>query len=345
MKQSHLVISLVCLGLYTVSTGSRAESEKQTETVKDLLEQCYAKQIAVSDDSTSVKDVQDYCMQRLESENIKQEELSPLRKRIARERANRNNPNVISSHKRNYFLPLSYVSEPNIAPYQEAPESVELDQYEAKFQLSFKAPVMEQVFTEEDTLFFGFTLQSYWQMYNTEVSSPFRETNYQPELFYAFTNDFSIGEWTNLVNVIGIEHQSNGRSQMLSRSWNRIYAQFVWENNEWVFMFKPWYRLPEDPKTEPGQADGDDNPDIDEFMGHFEFTSVYQWDQQTFGIMIRNNLDTGKNRGAVQLDWTFPMGSRFKGYLQIFNGYGESLIDYNHSNTRIGLGVLLTDVF
>ena len=77
-----------------------------------------------------------------------------------------------------------------------------------------------------DVLFFGFTLQSYWQMYNSDISSPFRETNYQPEIFYGFINDLKVGEWTNRVNIIGIEHQSNGRTQPLSRSWNQNLCQF-----------------------------------------------------------------------------------------------------------------------
>ena len=97
-------------------------------------------------------------------------------------------------------------------------------------------------------------------------------------------------------------------------------------------------------KLSPNQPDGDDNPDIDKYMGHFELTSIYQWDEQNFSFMLRNNLRS-ENKGAVQLDWSFPMGSRFKGYVQYFNGYGESLIDYNHTVQRFGFGILLTDFF
>jgi phospholipase A1 len=59
--------------------------------------------------------------------------------------------------------------------------------------------------------------------------------------------------------------------------------------------------------------------------------------------MVRNNLDRDDNRGALQLDWSYPLSERLKFYMQYFNGYGESLIDYNHSTHRLGVGLMLTD--
>ena len=68
---------------------------------------------------------------------------------------------------------------------------------------------------------------------------------------------------------LGFVHQSNGRSQLLSRSWNRIYADFIFEIDDFSFSFKPWYRLPENEKSDPLDPVGDDNPDIEEYMGKF----------------------------------------------------------------------------
>ena len=345
MIQSQFAISIVLLGLTTNIFAAEGEASKQDDK---LLNECIAQQAAIVEEETTIKTLREICRsinQQTSSDSNEKDELSPLEERLKNERATRDNPAVITPHKRNYILPISYVDNPNGEPFRAINEDFELDNFEAKFQLSFKAPVAESLIKDEDVLFFGFTIQSYWQMYNSDVSSPFRETNYQPEFFYGFTNDLEVGEWRNLVNLIGIEHQSNGRSQPLSRSWNRLYAQIVWENNNWLFMFKPWYRLPEKEKTEPNQPDGDDNPDIGDYMGFFEFSTHYQWDDQTFSMMLRNNLRSENNRGAIQLDWTFPMGKRFKGYAELFHGYGESLIDYNHKTTRLGIGVLLTDVF
>ncbi len=357
MTKSQLSIFLV----FQVLTANHALSEDNASTLSKTMQNCLMQQIAKVDENTTVKALKLWCEKQLNQQNqalaskqtpkaaIKTDVISPILMRINNERAARDNPAVITPHKRNYLLPFSYVDNPNSAPFattnNQTDSEFNLDNFEVKFQLSFKAPITESLITNEDALFFGFTLQSYWQMYNSDLSSPFRETNYQPEIFYGLVNDFKVGNWVNRVNLFGIEHQSNGRSQPLSRSWNRVYIQSVWENKNQVFMIKPWYRLPEKEKTDPLQADGDDNPDIEDFMGFFEASYTYKWDEQTFSMMLRNNLRTSNNRGAIQLDWTFPMGKRFKGYTQVFHGYGESLIDYNFKTTRIGVGVLLSDIF
>jgi phospholipase A1 len=62
-------------------------------------------------------------------------------------------------------------------------------------------------------------------------------------------------------------------------------------------------------------------------------------------MMLRNNLRSD-NLGAVQLDWSFPLpwiGDKLSVYVQYFNGYGESLLDYNKSVNRISAGFMLVD--
>jgi len=326
------------------------------EELNPIENECLLKELRNASDDKTVKYIREQCLggipqptstQSIGGADAQSEVAKPisrLDRRIQNERATLENPAVITSHKRNYMLPVTYVREPNIDPISELRTDEPLDNAEAKFQLSFKAPLFSQLFDDQDILFFGFTIQSYWQLYNSELSSPFRETNYQPEIFYAIENDTKLGEWTNKGFMFGIEHQSNGRTQTFSRSWNRVYANFIFEKDDWVISFKPWLRLSEKEKTEPNQPDGDDNPNIEEYFGHFELSTIYAWDDQNFSLMFRNNLRS-KNRGAVQVDWTFPLGNRFKGYLQYFNGYGESLIDYDHNIERIGFGVALTDFF
>ena len=193
-----------------------------------------------------------------------------------------------------------------------------------------------------DQLFFGFTLQSWWQIYSEEISKPFRETNYQPEFFY-FTPINSHPFGGNTALIVGVEHQSNGRSQLLSRSWNRIYVNYLYEKRNFALSFRPWYRVPESEKSSPSSGEGDDNPDILDYMGHFELGLVYKYNNAfEFSFKGRNNLAT--HNGFVEVGATFPLWGKLKGYAQFSSGYGESLIDYNVNQKRFGIGIALTNL-
>jgi len=265
--------------------------------------------------------------------------------RFEREREVQDNRSVLVAHKRNYVLPVTYAEHPNNKPFEEdRPNSDdELDNVEVQFQLSLKTELANDVFTETDSIQIAFTLKAFWQAYNNDVSSSFRDTNYEPEVFWMTPLSSPLMGSNSTYLGFGFAHQSNGRSQGLSRSWNRIYANLIWEYDRLVFAFKPWYRIPEDDKDDPDDADGDDNPDIEDYLGNFEFTTAYRKYEHEYSMMLRNNLDPDENRGAIQLDWTFPLNRRLRGYLQVFNGYGESLIDYDASISRVGLGITLSD--
>ncbi len=266
--------------------------------------------------------------------------------RLEREREAQDNRSVLLAHRRNYVLPLSYAANPNDDVFEAGSSDFgeDLDKLEIQFQLSLKAAVAEALLTEQDALFVGFTVKSFWQAYNRDISAPFRETNYEPELFWVTPVPWKILGGDATLFALGLSHQSNGRSQLFSRSWDRLYASVIWERWRFVFHFKTWYRIPEDEKDDPLDADGDDNPDIEDFMGNFEFNVAYRKHDHEVSVMLRNNLDRDDNRGALQVDWTFPLQKRFRGYVQFFNGYGESLIDYDASIERIGVGILLSDL-
>lgn len=265
---------------------------------------------------------------------------SAIDKRLRLEKDVDNNPFGLVPHKPNYILPVTYNSSPNDKPF--ADEEHSLDEEEMKFQLSLKVLAIKQVFDRYSSLSFGYTNQSYFQIYNRSLSAPFRETNHEPELMLSYLRPFNLGDVNFKVNTLGLSHQSNGQPTGRSRSWNRVYLMMVGEVDDNYFIFKPWYRLRESKKSDPDDPSGDDNPDIEFYTGHFEFQLLRYFGNDSVGITVRNNLRS-ENRGGVQLDWTFPVGKRLKGYVQAYNGYGESLIDYNDSTTRIGLGLMLTD--
>lgn len=273
--------------------------------------------------------------------------------RLVQEKLIENNPYVLAAHKRNFIMPATYVDEPNQAPYKSSQDlypgiTDPIQHGEVKMQMSLKVPLTyNDIFFSSDALYFGFTLKSFWQVYNHEISAPFRETNYNPEFFYDIT--FPTKDLNGIILTrYGLEHESNGRSQLLSRSWNRAYVMLGYGQSNWGISFRPWYRIPEDAKEDDGDpstpppAPGDDNPDIETYMGHFEVVGAYKHGKLEYNAMIRQNFNSGY--GAYELSMSFPLWGRLRGYAEFFDGYGESLIDYNHRITRVGIGLLLTGI-
>jgi phospholipase A1/A2 len=246
----------------------------------------------------------------------------------------------IRFYNANYLLFGRYTDSVNTAPYLPLAAALnqpepDLNSTEAKFQFSFKG----RLWTTDDRrwgVWAAYTQQNQWQVYNGDESRPFRETNYMPELFVSFRPDVDLGggfRW-GLLNA-GYNHQSNGRTDILSRSWDRLFAEFAVERENLALSAKFWYRLPE-------SSEDDDNPDITDYYGHGEIGALYRWRGNSFSAAVRGNVNTGK--GAVQLGWMSPpILGPLRGYVQFFSGYGESLIDYNWKQTTIGAGVALSD--
>lgn len=248
------------------------------------------------------------------------------------------NPFSISQHKLNYILPVSYVKDPNPIGVTELDQE-NVDNLEAKYQISMKLPIH---LSEDATsgAYLGFTATSFWQVYNSEVSKPFRETNYEPEIFYSWQTDYRfLGIKFNQVNL-GFNHQSNGQSGLKSRSWNRLFASAVFSDEDSVYFLKTWYRIKEDTKETPTSPTGDDNPDITHFLGHFEIGYGKKVGNFNVFTLIRNNLKSD-NKGSIELNLTYPINDRYDFVIQYFNGYGDSLIDYNRHQQRVGLGIQL----
>lgn len=264
---------------------------------------------------------------------------SVLDSRMEADKSTLTNPYSLTQHRLNYLLPLTYITNPNALGNADiTPESV--DNFEAKFQVSVKMPLYLQDSTV-DGLYFGFTLTSFWQVYNSDISKPFRETNYEPELFYQkHANLNLLGYRFNSVQL-GINHMSNGQSGLLSRSWNRLYASALFSDETSLYYIKTWYRIPEDEKEFPEDPRGDDNPDINDFYGRAEIGYGRKWGKWGLLAVLRNNLNMSNNRGSILLDVTYPINDRYNLMLQYFNGYGDSLIDYNRSQERLGVGFQL----
>ncbi len=225
-----------------------------------------------------VREIRDACLEVAREATSAQlepagaeEEATPLEARIQETKATEEMGFVITPYKPNYVL-VGYNPDPNEAPWQEAfpDEDIELDAAEIKFQISFMVPIVRNIIKDNGHMYIAYTNRSFWQAFNQEESLPFRETNHEPELWFQFENKWKILGFTNRLNSFGFVHQSNGRNEPISRSWNRLFANFIFERNNIALSIKPWIII----------GDKIGNEDIQDYMGNVELRGAYKWRQQ-----------------------------------------------------------------
>lgn len=248
---------------------------------------------------------------------------------------------LITPYKPVYVTAGRWSNSPNNQPKSEnplysLPFKVKYNNYEAKFQFSFKTKVARQLFWGKGDLWVAFTQKAHWQVYNTKLSRPFRELNYEPEVILNFATNYKIFGLKGSMIGLSLNHQSNGKTLPLSRSWNRIIFQAGFENNHCQVMLRPWIRL---------HDEEDENPAISDFTGRGETVVVYNAGRHQLSAVIAHSLTFNNGgRGSIQFNWAFPLNKHnLHGHLQIFEGYGETMQDYNYKQTCIGLGISLVD--
>ncbi|HCI75848.1 MULTISPECIES: phospholipase A [unclassified Psychrobacter] len=249
---------------------------------------------------------------------------------------------TVRPYRPTYVLPLFYTFDPNLNPRTpsqdvESFDSNDIRETELKFQISLKTKVAEDLFDSSADLWFGYTQESHWQVYNEDNSRPFRATDYQPEIFLTqpVTADLPFGGRLRMLGA-GAIHHSNGQDDPLSRSWNRAYLMAGAEWGKLSVVPRIWARVNNE------SSSSEDNPDIEDYMGYGDVKFSYDLpDQQSLSGTLRYNPST--NKGAAQVDYIYPLSENVNGFVQVFQGYGESIIDYNHENTSIGFGIVLND--
>ena len=251
---------------------------------------------------------------------------------------------TVREHNPMYLMPVWYNSSPNYAPSSPTRGAASQERFsdqkriETKMQVSFKSKIAEDLFKSRADLWFGYTQKSDWQIYNQgRKSAPFRNTDYEPEIFITqpVKADLPFGGKLRMIGA-GFLHTSNGQSRPESRSWNRVYTMAGMEWGRLTLVPRLW--LPVFDKSN----DDNDNPDIKDYMGYGDLKVQYRLDdKKNIYSVWRYNPKTG--HGAVEAAYTFPLKGRLKGVVRGFHGYGESLIDYNHKQNGIGIGLMFND--
>lgn len=265
----------------------------------------------------------------------------------------------LSPYETNYILPFGYSthkyprrsSSAYIPPEQ---QSYYDQNIETEFQISLTKMLTYNLFGWNEYINFAYTQKVWWQIYSD--SAPFRETNFAPELFMGVPVSGAIPEAFGLkLAKLGFVHESNSQDGYRSRSWNRLYLAGLWQWDNLFLSTRAWLKIPEkkkydgyydglvNPSTgkiEPDNA-GDDNPDIQNYLGYGDIKLKYLYGEHEIGSLFRYNFGSGgKNRGAIDAHWSYPFlnSANTFWYVKVFSGYGESLIDYDRSVTKALFG-------
>ncbi len=255
------------------------------------------------------------------------------------------------TYKANYLLATynSNVNNTPTSPSRPNTDDRNLDNKDVKFQLSLKSEMLNNIplirnlpYVTSSRLWGAYTQQSYWQLFDVAASRPLRENNYEPELILSLGIDNEVDgvkkDYIPRMLNLGIVHQSNGRANPLSRSWNRVYLEGGFELTDRIsLLVRPWWRIPENKSD-------DDNPDIEKFMGYGDMTVRWETESRATAVslLLRNNLRSD-NKGFAQIDLQQRVFNNpyLKLHVLASSGYGETLLDYNRSQNVLGLGISL----
>ncbi len=264
------------------------------------------------------------------------EEASAVEERAIKEENIPPNFFTIGFYKPNYIMPYYYTGSPYNTVYTgQTPNNEKLTRDEIKYQFSLKVPLWKNILNHPSTLYFAYTQLSYWQAYNK--SAFFRETDYQPEIFLANEINYNLykGLDLNFVNV-GAEHQSNGFGNNLERSWNRVYIEGIASVGNLMVSARPWFIIHDHSLNEH-------NPNIGSYLGYMQVIAAYKYEKNVFSVRTYGLGVHGGRRTSAELAWSFPVTPYISGYLQVFSGYGQSLIEYNHRTNSAGIGIALSN--
>ena len=298
----------------------------------ESVSQCVHARIDSSGDEVTLGQLRSACRQALDA--ALDDVLEPPRRSVAAIRReanfdNRSRPFSISPYRANYIL-FTHNDDPNEEPYQVEPTDF-LEKEELKFQVSFKMPVATGLFDTNTDLLFAYTSVAWWQATNDDIANPFRETNYEPEIFLRNHTLVDLPGVDLVSWELGLNHQSNGRSEPESRGWDRAIGGASFElNDDLVLGLHAW-----------GILDTQDtNSNIEDYLGYGDVGLAWAPNRNTFSMKWRPS----SNGNAVELNWSYPISSYMRIYAQYWNGHGESLVDYDFRTERVGIGIALNDV-
>jgi outer membrane phospholipase A len=223
---------------------------------------------------------------------------------------------------------------------------------QVKFQFSIKYDLWPN--RTKHAVYFAYTQKSLWDLWSFSRSSPFRESNYNPELFYTHWHDAADRAHPGCTLVseqAGLDHESNGEAGAASRAWNRLFAASsaaCVDARGWFVGWGAKIWLPFGTK---------DNDDITDYAGYGELhvrsgsmDDARWWGAGEVALTGRKGVATNGSLLA-ELTWrpgyrgAFGSAFRFAPYIyaQLFTGQGETLLSYDRTEHSVRVGIALRD--
>lgn len=214
--------------------------------------------------------------------------------------------------------------------------------YEMRFHLSFRSPLIRNLFNSGGIFYFAFTTNFFFQLFNEKASSPVRDMDFQPEFLYTYPMNLHFWGGTLIEITTGWRHISNGEIDKAqggtmdkSRGSDRWILKAIWRTKHFGVDFECFFPVRFYPE----------NPHIYRYMGAADLKLFLRYDKHladaTFQGLFANFLlnDYSRWYGGLRLSYTYKFSSYVGVYVQYFVGYGDYLYEYNTFGHRIGLGL------
>lgn len=226
---------------------------------------------------------------------------------------------AFSIYKDNYFITGTTLD-----------ETPSKDNSDAKFQFSFKQRLQNRPLVWGSYFYLTYTQKSFWDIYKS--SRPFAESNYNPGL-QLIKPIYKKDRYTGVLGL-SIEHESNGRDSINSRSWNFVGINYAHIFSDKVLaslkVFRPF-----------GLSD---NPDLNKYIGYSE--AHFSWNIKKERLILDITGRKGAEwdtKGSLMTTLSFRPSVKRNLYwsIQWWQGYSESLIDYKQSTSMIRIGLMV----
>lgn len=207
-----------------------------------------------------------------------------------------------------------------------------------KFQISIQQKLTKSVLPFHTYLYLFYSQKCFWNVF--ENSLPMTDLNFNPGIglarpFFSETTGRYVGKAFLL-----LEHESNGRDGLASRSWNRVsFGGTILVDKNLMVSGKFWIPI----------IDGSNNKDILKYCGIYQFGIQYMNDNRRFGAaaVLTKRADWNPFNFNTELNIKYRIFARDNQYLflQYYNGYGEGLLAYKEFHSEIRIGICLSPTF